>query len=140
MNNKLKLGLIVGGTTLAGLGLAYYFMKGKKGNPKDPVTKKAVVPPITTASQEACLTFPIKRGAGYTKECEKAAVKLIQTWINNQSFNFQDWLYVTWVDGKFGVDTEDLLWYYTNQKTVDKAFFEQIKKELEQGTITLTLQ
>jgi len=132
MDKKVIRGLIVGGLTLGALAAAYLIMKGKKGNKIDLNTGKVIIPPITTAPQEECITFPIGRGAGYTKVCERPAVRLIQTWINAQ-----DWLLQTWVDGKFGADTEDLIYSWTGQKTVDRAFYEQIKREL---TTTLSYE
>ena len=122
MKPKEKKILIIGAVTVVGVGLAYLLMKGKKGN-------TAVLPPTPpTPTEEACLTFPIKRGAGYTKTCEVPAVKMIQTWINDQ-----DWTVQTWVDGKFGTDTEETLFYYTGQRTVDQAFYAQIKSEVASG-------
>jgi hypothetical protein len=127
MKTNVKRALIIGGITVVAAGLAWLFMKGRKGNP-------AELPPVTTPQQEECLTFPIGRGAGYVKACEKPAVKLIQAWLNEQ-----DWLYQTWVDGMFGADTESLLEYWTQQRTVDQALYNQIKTEMAPGYVKTTL-
>ena len=103
-------------------------MKGRKGNKTD-AAGNVIIPPITTPTDESCITFPLGIGSGYTKTCERPAVKLIQTWLNMQYPNVQ-----TWVDGKFGEDTEALLYMFIFKYTVDKTLYDQIKSDL--STIT----
>jgi len=121
LSKKTKTVLIVGGITLAVLMISWMiFKKVKSGKTNKQIATQA-------AATESCLTFPIAKGAGYTKTCESAAVLLIQRWINNNS----DWsMPVIDEDGKFGSETEDSLYYITNVKVVDETFYRQIQAEL----------
>jgi len=118
MDKKTKRAIFIGIGTLGALGLAWLLMKGRKGNPQE-------LPTPPTPTDESCIIWPLKRGSGYVKTCEKPAVKVVQMWLNNQ-----DWVYQTWVDGMFGPDTEELLYYSTAQRQVDQAWYNEMKTEL----------
>jgi hypothetical protein len=122
MKTIVKRALIVGGITAVAVGAAYFIFKGKKGNPNTLETPPDLTDPVVNE----CLTFPIGRGAGYTKVCERPGVKVIQAWLNEQ-----DWLYQIYYDGMFGPQTEELLEYWTKQKTVDRALYDQMVTEID---------
>jgi len=125
MDKKAKSALIIGVAMVGLLGITYWLMKGKKGNAQ-------TTPALLTPSQESCLKFPLGRGSGYgDRACEKPAVMLIQTWLNNQDPTGRN---KTWVDGMFGEDTEAMLYGYMFTYVVSKSLYEDIKREL--STVT----
>jgi len=114
MNKNNKTWLIIGGLlTLAGL--VYVYIKRKKYTPFK----------LPALSDENCTTFPLKLGSGI-KTCEKSVVRLIQIWINSL-----DYLANVDESGYFDKLTEETLFYYTGQKTVDQTWYEEMKAELQ---------
>ena len=127
----MKKNLVIAIGTGVAIGISYWLFVvkglGKKYNSESTTGSILDTTNDTTAggvagNGECVISWPLRRGSGYSNPCENKAVMILQKYLNAKPANSR-----INVDGKFGMLTEAALYKVSGRKELTEVEFTIIK-------------